>query len=111
MVASVKIGNIGTPCAKGAGCYANWRRHLHQKAELCTPIGGDIYAICRKHADPMALTLSEVYHCRLKPKGEADGAAGARKGRWEVEEESVRNLKDSTTGFVNASPLIIQRNL
>ena len=59
----------------------------------------------------MALTLSEVYHCRLKPKGKADGAAGTRKGRWEVEEESVRNLKDGTTGFVNASPLIIQRNL
>ena len=32
--------------------------------ELCTPIGGDMYAICRKHADPMAETLSEAYHRR-----------------------------------------------
>ena len=32
--------------------------------ELCTPIGGDMYAIWRKHADPMAETLSEAYHRR-----------------------------------------------
>ena len=62
--ASIKIGNVGMLFAKGTGCYANWRRHLRQKAELCTPIGGDMYAICRKHADPMAETLSEAYHRR-----------------------------------------------
>ncbi|MDD6437881.1 MAG: hypothetical protein PUG09_07420 [Prevotella sp.] len=48
--------------------------------ELCTPIGGDIYAICRKHAAPRAGTLSEADH--RKPKAEAYGAAADKKSRW-----------------------------
>lgn len=41
----------------------------------------------------MAIMLSEAYHCRLEPKGEADGSADARKSEGRVEEKSLRNLK------------------
>ena len=73
--ASVKIGNLGTLGPKDDGCYANWRRHVRQTAELCTPIGGDMYAICRKHAAPMTEALSETYSRSPKPQvpGRADG--------------------------------------
>jgi len=67
--ASIKIGNVGMLFAKGAGCYANWRRYLRQKAELCTPIGGDVYAICRKHAAPMGEALCEAHLRRPNPRG------------------------------------------
>ena len=63
--APVKTDNVGALCAKGAGCYTNWRRHLRHKAELRTPIGGDMYAICRKHAARMTETPGEPYHRRL----------------------------------------------
>ena len=69
----LKIGNVGTLSPKGAGCYANWRRHLHQLAETCTPYGGDVYAICRKHADLMTKVPSEAYHRRPKRMGSRGG--------------------------------------